>query len=63
MKKGSDYCRTYEICEKDKDMKRLRDRITFHLRKAHDKDFKFGYSHHADHIMHYILNYYEVKRK
>ena len=67
MKKGSNWSKTWTVLEKDKDMKRLNRKIIEILGRGGEYDLaEINYTKKmscAGSVMHYILNYYDIKRK
>lgn len=66
MKKGSDWINTHNTLKTNKDIRRLRDTIekklcTYYPLSTNEKGH--GNNWVANTIIHYLLNYYEVKRK
>lgn len=67
MKKGSDWCDTWTAIDKNKDIKRLNKKIVEILGRGGEYDLAEISSSKrrscAGSIIHYILNYYDIKRK
>lgn len=66
MKKGSDWNNTHETLKNDKAIRHLRDTIEKHLDTYYPFSTNkkgFGNNWVANKIIHYLLNYYIVKKK
>jgi hypothetical protein len=67
MKKGSDWCKTWTTIKEDKDIRRLDKKIKEILGRRGDYDCKIESEttkmSTSGSIIHYLLNYYEVRRR